>query len=77
MIDDSFWTSGSVWFVLAVVTAGLAEQKNRSRWTWFLLGLLLGPLATMLVVVWPAPAAAPSPSATAPTFADRSGEDPV
>ena len=43
------------WVSLAIVTAGLAEQKDRSRWYWFLWGLLLGPLATALVVVWPRP----------------------
>jgi hypothetical protein len=49
--NDYPW--GLLWVGLALATAGLAEQKNRSRWTWFLLGLFLGPLATALVVVWP------------------------
>ncbi|ARC56288.1 hypothetical protein AS850_04255 [Frondihabitans sp. 762G35] len=49
--NDYPW--GLLWLGLALATAGLAEQKNRSRWTWFLLGLFLGPLATALVVVWP------------------------
>lgn len=48
---------GVFWLSLAIVTAGLAEQKHRSRWYWFLWGLLLGPLATALVVVWPSRAA--------------------
>jgi membrane protein implicated in regulation of membrane protease activity len=42
-----------LWLGLALATAGLAEQKNRSRWTWFVLAVVLGPLATALVVVWP------------------------
>lgn len=46
---------GWIWPALAIVTAGLAEQKGRSRWQWFLLGLLLGPLATALVVIWSGP----------------------
>jgi hypothetical protein len=48
--ENSGW-----WLALAIVTAGLAEMKGRRRWIWFLLGLLLGPLATALVVVWARP----------------------
>ncbi len=48
--DNSGW-----WFALALVTAGLAESKGRRRLVWFLLGLLLGPLATAFVVVWERP----------------------
>lgn len=47
------------WFALALINAGLAEQKNRSRWAWFLISLLLGPFATLLIVVWRAPEPAP------------------
>jgi hypothetical protein len=36
---------------LALINAGLAESKNRSRLGWFLTSLLLGPLATLLIVV--------------------------
>ncbi|MET0715300.1 MAG: hypothetical protein ABWY57_10340 [Mycetocola sp.] len=50
------------WLALALVNAGLAEQKNRSRLTWFLLSLLLGPIATLLIVVWAPPEMAPSPA---------------
>jgi hypothetical protein len=49
--DNSGW-----WLALAIVTAGLAELKGRRRWVWFVLGLLLGPIATALVVVWARPA---------------------
>lgn len=45
--------NGAWWFALAVVTAGLAEQKGRNRLVWFILGLFVGPLATAFVVVWP------------------------
>ena len=44
---------GSWWASLTLINAGLAETKGRSRWNWFLLSLFLGPLATLLIVVWP------------------------
>ena len=50
--QNSWWLNGGGWFVLALINAGLAEQKNRSRWTWFVLSLFLGPIATFLIVVW-------------------------
>jgi len=40
------------WFTLALVNAGLAENKNRSRSFWFSLSLLIGPIATLFIVVW-------------------------
>jgi hypothetical protein len=53
-MDPQTWTaSGGGWFALAIVNAGLAEQKNRSRLRWFVVSLVLGPLATALIVVWP------------------------
>ena len=52
-LDFSWGTAGWPWAVLALVNAGLAEQKGRSRLAWFLASLLLGPLATLLIVVWP------------------------
>ena len=49
-------TQNSAWWIgLAIVTAGLAEQKGRRRWLWFVLGLLFGPIATALVVIWARP----------------------
>jgi hypothetical protein len=39
------------WGTLALINAGLAQSKNRSGLAWFLLSLLLGPLATLLIVV--------------------------
>ena len=35
---------------LALINAGLAQAKNRSGLNWFLLSLLLGPIATLLLV---------------------------
>lgn len=37
---------------LALINAGLAQAKNRSGLAWFLLSLLLGPIATFLIVVF-------------------------
>jgi hypothetical protein len=52
--DTTGWgATGWGWFALALVNAGLAEQKNRSRWNWFVISLFLGPLATAMIVVWP------------------------
>ena len=38
------------WGTLALVNAGLAQGKNRSGLAWFLLSLLLGPIATFCLV---------------------------
>jgi hypothetical protein len=46
---ESEWAAG--WGTLALVNAGLAQSKNRSGFTWFLLSLLLGPIATLVIVV--------------------------
>ena len=39
------------WGTLALITAGLAQGKNRSGLNWFLLSLLFGPLATLVLVL--------------------------
>ena len=41
------------WGTLALINAGLAQGKNRSGLGWFLLSLLLGPVATFLLVLLP------------------------
>lgn len=38
------------WGTLALVNAGLAQGKNRGGLNWFLLSLLLGPVATFALV---------------------------
>ena len=43
-------TDGVGWGTLALINAGLAQSKNRSGLNWFLLSLLLGPIATFLLV---------------------------
>lgn len=52
------------WGTLALINAGLAQAKGRSRLAWFLASLLLGPIATFLIVVTdnPKPSAVPQVS---------------
>jgi hypothetical protein len=38
------------WGTLSLVNAGLAQGKGRSGLNWFLLSLLLGPVATFALV---------------------------
>ncbi len=40
------------WGTLGLINAGLAQAKNHSGLLWFLLSLLLGPIATFLIVVF-------------------------
>ena len=37
---------------MALINAGLAQGKRRSGLNWFLLSLLLGPIATFILVAW-------------------------
>lgn len=39
------------WGALALINAGLAQSKGRGRLVWFLLSLVLGPFATLAVVL--------------------------
>jgi len=39
------------WGTLALINAGLAQGKGRSGLVWCLISLLIGPLATFLIVV--------------------------
>ncbi|MGV3489255.1 MAG: hypothetical protein ACO1OC_11820 [Tuberibacillus sp.] len=38
------------WGTLALINGGLAQGKNRSGLNWFLISLLLGPLATFILL---------------------------
>lgn len=38
------------WFTLALINAGLAQGKGRSGRNWFLLSVLLGPVATLALL---------------------------
>ena len=55
------------WGTLAMLNAGLAQSKNRKGINWFLLSLLLGPIATFILVALmrrlPDPTAADEPAA--------------
>ena len=62
--DSSFFVG---WGTLSLINAGLAQGKNRSGLNWFLLSLLMGPIATLLLVMCdklPAETAGNSPSRT-------------
>ena len=48
-MEHTEWYAG--WGTLALVNAGLAQGKGRSGLAWFVLSLLLGPVATFLIVV--------------------------
>lgn len=42
------------WVTLSLINAGLAQGKGRRGLNWWLISLLLGPIATLLIVLWPA-----------------------
>lgn len=39
------------WGSLALINAGLAQSKHRSGLAWFLVSLLLGPIATFIMLL--------------------------
>jgi hypothetical protein len=41
------------WGTLSLINAGLAQSKGRSGLLWWLASLLIGPVATFLIVVLP------------------------
>ena len=41
------------WLTLSLINAGLAQGKGRSGLVWWLGSLLLGPIATLLIVLRP------------------------
>ncbi|MCX7846845.1 MAG: hypothetical protein N2595_02265 [bacterium] len=41
------------WGTLSLINAGLAQAKGRSGLLWWLISLLLGPVATFLIVILP------------------------
>ncbi len=49
------------WGTLALINAGLAQGKGRSGLFWFVVSLLLGPLATLLIVALPRPVEGAAP----------------
>lgn len=41
------------WGTLMLINAVLAQGKNRSGLVWFLVSLILGPIATLILAVLP------------------------
>ena len=41
------------WGTLSLINAGLAQSKGRSGLLWWVASLILGPVATFLIVVLP------------------------
>jgi hypothetical protein len=41
------------WFTLSLINAGLAQAKGRSGLAWWLLSIVLGPIATLIIVIFP------------------------
>jgi len=52
-VQDQYVSFSAAWFTLSLINAGLAQSKQRSGLNWWLISLLLGPLATLLLVAWP------------------------
>ena len=50
MTPESGYVVG--WGSLALINAGIAQGKNRSGLNWFLISLLLGPIATFILVAF-------------------------
>ncbi|MEX0779304.1 MAG: hypothetical protein WD491_04540 [Balneolales bacterium] len=48
MIDGGYYVG---WGTLALINAGLAQSKGRGGLVWFLASLLIGPIATFLIVI--------------------------
>ena len=48
MLDSSFFVG---WGTLSLINAGLAQGKGRSGLVWCLISLLVGPMATFLIVI--------------------------
>ena len=49
MIQSREWLVG--WGTLSLINAGLAQGKNRSGLIWWILSLIFGPLATLVLVL--------------------------
>lgn len=48
--DSQFFVG---WGTLSLINAGLAQSKGRSGLLWWIISLVLGPIATLLLVVLP------------------------
>jgi hypothetical protein len=63
------------WGTLALINAGLADGKNRCGLGWLLVSLLLGPIATLLIVLSPPGRPAEVASSEKPTPGSADGRD--
>ncbi|MBA2633205.1 MAG: hypothetical protein H0U86_09445 [Chloroflexi bacterium] len=61
-MQDQYVTFSAAWFTLSLINAGLAQSKQRSGLNWWLVSLLIGPLATLLIVAWPPGDGVPHPA---------------
>lgn len=48
-MDEGYFVG---WGTLSLINAGLAQGKNRSGLNWFFISLLLGPIATLLLLTY-------------------------
>lgn len=48
------------WGTLALINAGLAQSKGRSRLAWSFASLFLGPIATLIIVATDSASAKPT-----------------
>ena len=60
MLDSSGQEYVVGWGTLALINAGLAQSKGRSRLAWFLASLFLGPIATLIIVATDSTSAKPT-----------------
>ena len=51
-LSDAETTFFVGWGTLSLINAGLAQGKNRSGLGWWLLSLLLGPIATFVLAAF-------------------------
>jgi hypothetical protein len=51
MFENSGFFVG--WGTLSLINSGLAQSKGRGGLLWWLISLLLGPVATFLIVILP------------------------
>jgi hypothetical protein len=73
------------WFTLALINAGLAQNKGHRGLLWWAVSLFLGPIATFLIVAvlerkpFPEPTSSPyyEPTPYAPYRDDRSKPGPL
>jgi hypothetical protein len=67
---------GSMWVTQSLINAELAESKGRGRFNWWLLSLLLGPIATLLIVVMGRGPIVDVLPASAPASGQQAGASP-